>query len=301
MKVLKKHMSGTRKMKNNMLTFKNEQTMNGKISLLEDKSRWVRSQVLDMCLLGGGHLVSSFSCVEIIVALYYGGILNFDSKRPNWDKRDRFIMSKGHGAISLYAVLSDLGFFSSDELKNYCQCGCLLGSHPDVKTPGLEATTGSLGHGIGVAAGMALAAKMDGKEHMVVTLLGDGETTEGSVWETAMFASKRKLDNLVGITDRNQLCVTDFTDDCMGLEPLASKWESFGWLVKEIDGHDFNGILEAFKDLRLNKTGKPLMIIANTTKGKGVSFMENDPLWHTRIPSGEQIERAKKELRDSET
>ena len=210
-------------------------------------------------------------------------------------------MSKGHGAISLYAVLSDLGFFSSDELKNYCQCGCLLGSHPDVKTPGLEATTGSLGHGIGVAAGMALAAKMDGKEHMVVTLLGDGETTEGSVWETAMFASKRKLDNLVGIIDRNQLCVTDFTDNCMGLEPLASKWESFGWLVKEIDGHDFNGILEAFKDFRLNKTGKPLMIIANTTKGKGVSFMENDPLWHTRIPSGEQIEQAKKELRAQET
>jgi len=271
--------------------------MDKKITDLEKKAKEIRNKVLDMCLLGGGHLVSSFSCVELIVALYYGNILKFNPKNPNWDKRDRFILSKGHGTITLYAVLADLGFFPINELNNYCQCDCMLGSHPDIDTPGIEATTGSLGHGIGVATGMAFAGKIDKKEHMVVTIIGDGESTEGAVWEAAMFASKKNLDNLIAITDRNKLCVTDFTDNCMGLEPLAKKWESFGWNVKEINGHSFKEIIEAMDYFYSKKNEKPSMIIANTTKGKGVSFMENDPTWHTRIPTGDLIKKAKDELK----
>jgi transketolase len=274
--------------------------MDKKISYLKKKAKWVRNQVLDMCIMGGGHLVSSFSCVEILVSLYYEDILRFNPKKPDWDKRDRFILSKGHGTISLYAILADLGFFHPKELKKYCQCGSMLGSHPDIEIPGIEASTGSLGHGIGIATGMALAAKMDKKKHMIVTLIGDGECTEGAVWEAAMFASKRNLDNLVGIVDRNKLCVTDFTDNCMGLEPLNEKWRSFGWNVKEINGHSFEEISHAFQNFRLNKKGKPLMIIAITTKGKGVSFMENNPMWHTKIPVKEEIKLAKKELMSCE-
>jgi transketolase len=266
------------------------------IHRLRKKANWLRNKVLDMCIAGGGHLASAFSCVEIMVALYYGGILRFDSGNPDWDGRDRFILSKGHAAPVLYAILSDLGFFAMDELDSYCQPGSILGSHPDKIIPGVEVTTGSLGHGLGVAAGMALAAKMDNAPYMTVALLGDGECSEGSVWEAAMFASCRQLDNLVGVVDRNHLCVTGFTEDCIRLNPFAEKWKSFVWDVIEINGHSFEEIINAFKDFRRRRSGKPLMVIAHTVKGKGVSFMENNPFWHTKIPAGEQIESAKKEL-----
>lgn len=168
----------------------------------------------------------------------------------------------------------------------------MLGSHPDKSVPGVEATTGSLGHGLGIAAGMALAAHQDKKSYKIVALLGDGECSEGSVWESALFASHHQLHNLIGIIDYNNLCVTDFIEDCIGLSPLAEKWRSFGWDTVEINGHSFLELIHAFQ-----KTyDKPLMIIAHTTKGKGVSFMENTPSWHTKIPAGEQIALAKKEL-----
>lgn len=264
---------------------------------LKKKANWVRNRVFEMCLSGGGHLASSFSCVEILTSLYYGGILKIDPRDPQWEDRDRFILSKGHAAATLYAILADLGFFPFEELDNYCKGLCLLGSHPDKSTPGIESTTGSLGHGLGIAAGIALAAKMDSKGHKTVVLLGDGECSEGAVWEAALFANKRRLDNLVAIVDRNQVCVTDFTEDCIGLEPLVDKWKAFGWQTIEVCGHSLDELVVAFRDFYKNDGNKkPFVIIANTIKGKGLSFMENNPAWHTRIPSGDQIELAKKEL-----
>jgi transketolase len=250
-----------------------------------------------MCLSGrSGHLVSSFSCADILVALYYGGVLRFDPDNPGWSERDRFIMSKGHGAISLYPILADLGFFPTDELAKFCCGDGVLGAHPDNNIPGMEAVTGSLGHGLGIAAGLALAAKMDKKEYRTIALLSDGECYEGAVWEAAMFASHRQLNNLVGIIDRNGLTVTEFTEESLHLDPLEEKWKAFGWDAITIDGHAFVEILAALENLRSARSTKPTMIIANTVKGKGVSFMENSPLWHTGLPTGGQIEIALKEL-----
>lgn len=272
--------------------------MSDKYIELKKKANWVRNRVLEMCVSGGGHLVSSFSCVDILVALYYGDILRINPKEPKWEERDRFILSKGHAAPALYAILADLGFFSPEKLNSYCKFGGMLGSHPDKSIPGIEATTGSLGHGLGLSAGMALAGKMDKLDYMTVVLLGDGECSEGEVWESALFASKHKLNNLVGIVDRNQICITDFTENCIGLNPFIDKWEAFGWMTLEIDGHSFDEILSAFKNFcKKDTNNRPLMIIANTVKGKGVSFMENNPSWHTKIPSGELLEKARKELR----
>lgn len=269
----------------------------GKIVELEKKANWMRRQTLEMCVCGGGgHLVSSFSCADILVALYYGGILRFDPANPDWDERDRFIISKGHGATILYPILADLGFFSSDELSKFCQDDSMLGVHPDNNIPGIEVITGSLGHGLSIATGLALAAKMDKKDYMTIALLGDGECYEGAVWEAAMFAGHHQLNNLAGMVDRNGLSVTDFTEKNLRLNPLEDKWRSFGWDTITINGHAFPEILAALENFRSRSSDKPLMIIANTIKGKGISFMENDPLWHTRIPTGEQIEMARKEL-----
>ncbi|MBU1083542.1 MAG: transketolase [Candidatus Omnitrophica bacterium] len=268
----------------------------GQIDDLNKKSKWVRNRVLEMCLSVGGHLVSSFSCVDIIVALYYGGILHYDPKRPEIEDRDRFILSKGHAAPTIYAVLADLGFFPMEELARYSCGGGILGAHPDKVIPGVEVTTGSLGHGLGLAAGMALAAQIDKKSYMNVVLMGDGECSEGSIWESALFASHNQLSNLIAIIDHNKLCVTDFTRNCIGLDPLQDKWEAFGWDVVNVDGHSFCDLLDVFRGFRFRKANRPLMVIADTVKGKGVSFMENDPFWHTRIPTGEQIESAKREL-----
>jgi transketolase len=270
--------------------------MSGKYTGLKKKANWVRNQVLDMCIRGGGHLVSAFSCVDILVALYYANILRFDPGKPNWEKRDRFILSKGHATAALYAILANLGFYPLKNLNSYCKGKGSFGCHPDRDIPGVEASTGSLGHGLGIAAGMAKAAKMDHKGYLCVALLGDGECSEGALWEAALFAYRHRLNNLVGIIDRNQICSSDFTEDCIGLNPLADKWKAFGWKVIEVNGHSFREIICAFKDFRKSHTSKPLMIIANTVKGKGVSFMENDPAWHTKVPSGKQIELAKREL-----
>lgn len=266
---------------------------------LEEKSNRVRMQTLEMCAYAGsGHIASSFSCTEILVALYYGGILRFDSANPKWNERDRFIVSKGHGAMTLYPILADLCFFAKDELSKFCQGDGILGAHPDNNIPGIEAVTGSLGHGLGLAIGLALCAKMDRKDYITVVLLGDGECYEGSVWEGAMLASHHQLNNLIGIIDRNGLSVTDFTEKSLKLSPLKDKWYSFGWDVVTIDGHSFKDIFDSFKDFRSRKSNKPLMIIANTVKGKGVSFMENNPLWHTLAPTNEQIEAARRELKE---
>lgn len=267
------------------------------VSELENKAKWVRRQILEMVVVSGkGHIGGAFSCVDILVALYHGRILRFDPINPGWNKRDRFILSKGHSCVALYPILADLGFFSISELNNFCQQGSMLGGHPDKNISGIEANTGSLGHGLGIAAGLALSAKIDKKDFMTVVLLGDGECYEGSVWESAMFAAHHQLDNLVAIVDRNQQCVTDFTEDCNRLEPFESKWKSFGWDVISVDGHSFEELFGIFKDIRNRESPRPLVVIANTIKGKDVSFMEKKLEWHHSVPNGKNLEIARKEL-----
>lgn len=267
------------------------------IAKLEEKAKWLRRQVLEMCASAGtGHVSSAFSCVEIMVALYYGSVLRFDPSSPDWDGRDRFIISKGHVGIAAYPILAELGFFPTSELGRFAQKDGILGVHIGRNIPGIELTAGSLGHGLGIATGLALSAKMDNKLFMTVALLGDGELYEGSVWEAAMLASQHRLNNLVAIVDRNMLCTLDFTENFLRLNPLDKKWQAFGWDVVTIDGHSFEDILASLKDFRSRRASAPLVIIANTVKGKGLSFMENVPLWHSVAPTGKWLEAARREL-----
>lgn len=267
-----------------------------RIDELESKAKHLRQVVLDMCVAAGtGHVTSSFSCAEVLVALYYG-VMRFRPTEPKWEGRDRFIMSKGQASPLLYAVLADLGFFPADWLKGFCQTDGHFGVHLQHDVPGVEITAGSLGHGFGVATGMALAAKMDRKLWLTFALLGDGECYEGSIWEAAMFAAHYRLNNLVAIVDRNYLAATDFTEDMVELEPLGDKWRAFGWEVEEIDGHDFGAILDALEGVRSRRSARPKCIIATTVKGKGVGFMSDDPLWHAVAPRGDEIEVARTEL-----
>ena len=256
---------------------------------LKEKSKELRRATLDMCVKAeAGHITTAFSCTEVLVALYYGGIF--------YDSWDRFILSKGHACTVLYLILADLGFFPKGWLDSFCQKDGRLGVHLEKNIPGVEITAGSLGHGLGIAVGMALAAKMDKEHHFIFALLSDGECYEGSVWESAMLAGHHRLNNLIAIVDRNWQCATDFTENCVKLNPLDDKWKAFGWDVVNINGHSFDEIFSALDNFRCEKRNKPLVIIANTVKGKGVSFMEYEPLWHGRIPKGEEISRAKKEL-----
>lgn len=267
------------------------------VAELERKAKWLRLEILEMCgAAGTGHVSSALSCVEIVVALYYGGILRIDSANPDWDERDRFIISKGHCGIAVYPILADLGFFPTLEIERFAQKGGILGVHIGRNIPGIELTAGSLGHGLGIATGLALSAKMDNKLFMTVALLGDGELYEGSVWEAAMLASHHRLNNLVAIVDRNMLCTIDFTENFLRLNPLDKKWQAFGWDVATIDGHSFGEIMASLKDFRSRRANAPLVIIANTVKGKGLSFMENVPLWHSIAPTGKWLEWGRKEL-----
>lgn len=275
--------------------------MSEKVIYFEKKANNIRKQVLDMCVKAGtGHVTSSFSCTEILVALYYGGILRYDATNPQWKDRDRFVLSKGQASPVLYMVLADLGFFPKNACDKFCHSDGIFGVHLQCDVPGVEITTGSLGYGLGVAAGMALAARMDRQLYMTFVLLGDGECQEGSIWESAMLAGHHGLNNLIAITDRNWLCATDFTENCVKLNPLDEKWKSFGWDVVSINGHSFKEIFSALDGYRSRKINKPLMIIANTVKGKGVPFMENHPLWHAVTPKGKEIDIAKNCLNQKE-
>lgn len=268
-----------------------------KLVNLQKKANWIRNKVLDMAVrAGAGHIAPSFSCIEILTALYYCGILKIKPKKSNWQNRDRFILSKGHATVALYAILADLGFFPLAELNNFTQAGSRLGGHAENHVPGMEAFTGSLGHGLSIGAGIALAAKMDRKKFQAVVLLGDGECHEGTIWEAAMFAAQHGLDNLTAIIDHNGLSATDFLKNYLAVEPLKNKWEAFGWQVVIVRGHNFEDLLRCFSKIHSRKSKKPLAIIALTTKGKGVSFMENCPIWHYRVPRGEELKLAKQEL-----
>jgi len=267
---------------------------------LQNKSNHIRKLVLEMCIKANtGHVTSSLSCTDIMVALYHGGILRHDPKKPDDPGRDRLYLSKGQASPVLYAVLADRGFFPMKDLKGFAQKGGKFGVHLQMSVPGVEITCGSLGQGFGMAAGAALAAKMDRKLHMVFAILGDGECYEGSIWETAMFAAHNRLNNLVAIIDRNYQCVTDFTENIVALEPMVDRWESFGWMVRRINGHCFNEILCALNGIRSRPSTKPLLIIADTVKGKGIEFMSCVPLWHGLAPAGNHAKQARMEMERS--
>ena len=256
-------------------------------TLLEWKSAFLREHILKTALAAGkGHVAPALSWVEIAVTLFYGGHLNFRSNDPQWEGRDRFILSKGHGCLTLYAMLADLGFIPLSELSTFVKAGSRLAGHPDPDIPGVEVLSGSLGHGLGVGAGQCFGAKLDQAHWKTFVLLGDGECQEGSIWEAAAFASHHCLNNLVAIVDRNRLGATDFTEEVLQLEPLADRWKAFGWNVYQVDGHSFKELSEAFSFIRSEQHDRPLVILANTTKGKGVDFMEGDPAWHHRLPTG---------------
>lgn len=265
------------------------------IKELELKAKEIRRQVIKLIYEAkGGHTGGALSSTDIMTALYYG-IMNVDPKNPKMENRDRFILSKGHSVEPYWSILADKGFIDREELKTYSQFGTRLIGHPNNKVPGVEMNTGSLGHGLPVAVGMSIAAKKDGRKNKVYVLMGDGEQAEGSVWEGAMAAAHYRLDNLVAVLDRNRLQISGRTEDVMSLEPLADKWTAFGWYVKKIDGNSMTELIDAFHSAPF-ADGKPTLILAETTKGKGVSFMENNPSWHHKVPTPEQYELALKEL-----
>ena len=242
-----------------------------------------------------GHPGGSLSAADIFTYLYFKE-MNVDPKNPQWSDRDRFVLSKGHCCPSLYAVLALKGFFSMEELTKLRHVGAMLQGHPDMKgTPGIDMSTGSLGQGVSAACGMALCAKIDNKDFRVYTVLGDGECEEGQVWEAAMFAAHKELDNLVIIVDCNGLQIDGSTAQVGGVEPLDTKFESFGFNVINIDGHNFDDIEAALNNAKATK-GKPTVIIAKTVKGKGVSFMENQVGWHGKATNAEEFEIAINEL-----
>ena len=258
----------------------------------------IRIHVLKMTNRGGSsHIASSLSIADILAVLY-SGTLRVNPKDTKSPDRDRFILSKGHAGAAMYAVLAEAGFFSPEKLESHYQDGSDLCGHVShIGIPGVELSTGSLGHGLSVGVGMALGAKMDNLTHRVVVLLSDGECDEGSNWEAILFAAHHGLDNLVAIIDYNKIQSLDFVSETLALEPFSEKWQSFGWAVREVDGHDHQDLQNALTNFPF-KTGKPSVIIAHTTKGKGVSFMENTVLWHYRCPKDEEFEAALKELKN---
>ena len=260
------------------------------IDFLTKKAAEIRRDLLHIIYNAKtGHTGGSLSSVDILTVLYYH-ILRVDPKNPKDPDRDRFIMSKGHSVEGLYTILADKGFFPKEELKAFSAFKSRLIGHPTVKVPGVELNTGALGHGLSCSVGMALAAKKRNMDVKVYCLMGDGEQAEGSVWEAAMAAPNFQLDNLTALIDRNHLQISGNTENVMKLEGLADKWSSFGWDVRNIDGHDLSAIIDVLESPR--KDGKPMMVIAETTKGKGVSYMEDEAKWHHGVPSEEQFSQA---------
>ncbi|MBK34477.1 MAG: transketolase [Gemmatimonadetes bacterium] len=247
---------------------------------LNERSDELRHMIVGMLEYGGrGHLASALSLVEILSVLY-DDVLAFRVDEPNWSDRDRMILSKGHGCMALYAVLGDKGFFHRSEFERFCKSEGILGGHPErPKVPGVEASTGALGHGLSIGVGMALSARQEGAKHRVFVIVGDGECNEGSIWEGAMCAAKHRLDSLTVIVDYNKMQSYASTHEVLELEPFADKWTAFGFGVREVDGHDVTALREAFEDLPC-EVEKPTVVICHTTKGKGISGVEEDLSWH---------------------
>src|SRR3990167_5363584 len=269
------------------------------IKALKAKALQIRKEILEAChRAGSGHPGGSLSSVEILLSLYEYK-MRHNPQDPVWEDRDRLIISKGHITPAVYVVLAHCGYFPKEELKTFRKLGSRLQGHVHTKVPGIEFNTGSLGHGLSVANGMALGAKMLKKDFKTYCVLGDGEIQEGSVWEAAMTASHHKLDNLCAIVDYNKVQENGPTNQIKNLEPLAEKWRSFGWHPIEVDGHDFERLIDALNQAETTK-GKPTVIIANTVKGKGISFMEGQAGWHGKAPNKEQLQAALMELQRSE-
>ena len=264
---------------------------------LNEKARELRLEVLEVTTkVASGHVSSSYSSVEILVALYQGGVLRFRSDEPHWPERDRFILSKGHAAPIFYAVLADVGYFDRAELDGLRTVNRRAEGHPvQDKLPGIETTSGSLGKGISVGLGHVLAGRLNNIDYRVYVLLGDGECQEGQIWEAAMAASHFKADNLIAIVDYNKYQESGPISREMALEPFAEKWCSFGWHAEEVDGHDIGAIIETLKAVQDVK-GQPSVVIAHTVKGKGVSFVEADYTFHGKALSADQAEKAREEI-----
>ena len=268
-------------------------------SSLKELARTIRAHTLRMVHKSRASHVGTCLSMADLLAVLYGQVLRVDPTRPLWPERDRFILSKGHGAAIVYAALAERGFFPTNWLETYCEDGSKLGGHiTHADVPGVEASTGSLGHGLSIGCGIALAGKRGDKGYRVFVMLSDGELDEGSAWEAILFAPHHRLDNLTAIVDYNKIQSFGSVSEVLELEPLADKWRAFGWAVREIDGHDYEQIVDALSNLPL-EAGKPTVIIAHTVKGKGVSFMENRLAWHYKSPDDEQLARALVELGES--
>lgn len=259
--------------------------MAGLSAVLDARSRALRHRIVDALVGGGrGHVGAALSLVEIVRVLY-DDVLRVRPSEPDWRERDRFILSKGHGCLALYALLAEKGFFPHAELLRQCRSGALLGGHPEAHIPGVEASTGALGHGLAIGVGNALAARLQHGDRRVFVVLGDGELDEGSVWEAALTAAKHRLDNLIAIVDHNKLQSYGPVDDVLPLAPLAAKWAAFGFAVRECDGHDVDALRAVFADLPF-EDGRPSVLIAHTVKGKGIDVAEGDPRWHHKASFG---------------
>ena len=262
---------------------------------LERKAIEVRKRLMRLIYEArGGHTGGSLSSVDILISLYFK-VLHVDPENPLWEERDRFILSKGHSVESYYCVLKEAGFFTEETLASYGKFKSLLAGHPVIKVPGIEVNSGALGHGLSVGVGMALSAKKDKKKHKVYVLMGDGEQGEGSIMEAANSGSHYKLDNLIAIIDRNRLQISGNTEEVMALDCLETRWKAYGWEVKQVNGNNIEQLIEIFKTLPFLK-GRPSLIIANTIKGKGISFIEDKAVWHHKVPSEEQYLQAIDEL-----
>ena len=261
---------------------------------LERRANDMRADIVRMIAeAGSGHPGGSLSCADILAALYFGGVLEHDPENPEWEGRDRFILAKGHAAPALYAALAQAGYIPREELATLRKLGSRLQGHPDSnQVPGVEVSTGSLGQGLSVAAGAAAGLRLDGAPQTVFALLGDGECQEGQVWEAAMFAAHRKLDNLVAIVDRNGLQIDGRTCDVCDPGDLGAKFAAFGWDVDEVDGHDLDALVAVLGAAKAGRDGRPHAVIARTVKGKGVPFMENEAGWHGKAPNAEQAAEA---------
>jgi transketolase len=264
---------------------------------LAAKARRIRRHIVEMTAAAqSGHPGGSLSSVEILVALYFGGVLRYDANRPDWPERDRFVLSKGHATPVLYGTLAEAGYFSTDELVTFRQLNSRLQGHPKINTaPGIEMSAGSLGQGLSYSIGQLVAARLDGKDYRVYCLLGDGECQEGQTWEALMAAPYHNLDRLCAIIDRNGIQNDWYVKDTMEVDPLVGKLRAFNWHAIEVDGHDLRQLLDALAEARAT-TGRPTAIVARTVKGKGVSFMENNPAWHGKGPSQEELQQALEEI-----
>lgn len=268
---------------------------------LKMKANDIRKDIVSMIAqAGSGHPGGSLSCADIMTALYFGGVLNYDASNPRKEDRDRFVMAKGHAAPALYATLAHAGYFPREELKTLRKLGSRLQGHPDMNLlPGVEVSTGSLGQGLSICAGMCCGLRLNHSEASVFTIMGDGETEEGQVWEAAMFAAHQELDHLVAIIDHNHLQIDGNIENVCNPEDLRAKFAAFGWDVRTVDGHDVDALVEVLSAAKADHGGKPHMIVAETIKGKGVSFMENQASWHGSAPNAQQAAQALEELEEA--